>query len=130
MEKEKSIVTQRRSLVEGLAPGVDPDAAARFVFGDNTDPKPSSPQPERSDVELSKSVGEAVAETVQPALAGSVTTSTKSPRVHITTRLRADLAEALKRASLERQLAGQTPHTVQDIFEAVLTPWLRDHGHL
>jgi hypothetical protein len=36
----------------------------------------------------------------------------------------------LKRASLERQLAGQTPHTVQDIVELVLEPWLKAKGYL
>ena len=51
-------------------------------------------------------------------------------RVPFTTRLRTDLAQALKRASLERQLQGVLPNTVQDIFEEALEPWLRDKGYL
>lgn len=51
-------------------------------------------------------------------------------RSPLTTRLRSDMADALKRASLERQLAKQTPNTVQDILEAALEPWLRDNGYL
>ena len=48
----------------------------------------------------------------------------------LTTRLRPELAIALKRASLERQLAGQTPNTMQDILEQALEPWLKGHGYL
>jgi hypothetical protein len=57
-------------------------------------------------------------------------TSPPAGRSPLTTRLRSDLADALKRASLERQLAKQTPNTVQDILEAALEPWLRDNGYL
>jgi len=35
----------------------------------------------------------------------------------LTTRIRSDYGAALKRASLERQLAGQVPNTLQDILE-------------
>ncbi len=38
-------------------------------------------------------------------------------RAPLTTRVRADFAAALKRASLERQLKGVFPQTVQDILE-------------
>ena len=41
-----------------------------------------------------------------------------------------DLAQALKRASLERKLDGQTPDTVQEILEELLEPWLHEHGYL
>jgi hypothetical protein len=51
-------------------------------------------------------------------------------RVPFTTRIRDDLAKALKRASLERQLKGVEPNTVQDILESALEPWLRANGHL
>ena len=46
------------------------------------------------------------------------------------TRIRADLAAALKRTSLERQLNGLELHTVQDILEAALEPWLKSSGYL
>ena len=51
-------------------------------------------------------------------------------RVPFTTRLRADLAHAVKRASLERQLQGFEPNTVQEILESALEPWLRANGYV
>jgi hypothetical protein len=51
-------------------------------------------------------------------------------RVGLTTRIRSDFAAALKRASLERQLNGVSPHTLQDILEEALQPWLRSNGYL
>ena len=48
----------------------------------------------------------------------------------ISTRLRADLVAALKRASLERQLQGAEPSTLRDILEDAIEPWLRRHGYL
>ena len=52
------------------------------------------------------------------------------PRSPLTTRLRADLAAALKRASLERQLAGQPGSEIQEMLDAALEPWLKQHGYL
>lgn len=52
------------------------------------------------------------------------------PRAPLTTRIRADYAAALKRASLERQLAGVEPATVQEMLEEALGPWLRANGYL
>ena len=51
-------------------------------------------------------------------------------RMPLTTRVRGDIGEALKRASLERQLAGIEPNAVQDILDAALEPWLRSNGYL
>lgn len=56
-----------------------------------------------------------------------ITQVTRSP---FTTRLRDDYAKALKRASLERQIAGVTPNKLQHILEEALGPWLRDNGYL
>jgi hypothetical protein len=52
------------------------------------------------------------------------------PRTSITTRVRSDFAAALKRASLERQLKGIEPNTLQDILEAAIEPWLDANGYL
>ncbi len=96
--------TTRRPLIAGIAqslPGVDPAAAATFITG--APPKPADPGPTRPSREA------------------------RSP---LTTRLRSDVAEALKRASLERQLNGQSPWQVQDILDEALAPWLRANGHL
>jgi hypothetical protein len=51
-------------------------------------------------------------------------------RVPISTRIRSEYAEALKRASLERQLNKQEPNTLQDILEQAIEPWLRDNGYI
>jgi hypothetical protein len=48
----------------------------------------------------------------------------------LSTRIRSDLATALKRASLERQLSGEEPNSVKDILEDAIEPWLRSHGYL
>lgn len=51
-------------------------------------------------------------------------------RVPISTRMRTDFAAALKRASLERQLKGVEPNSLQDILEQAVEPWLRANGYL
>lgn len=51
-------------------------------------------------------------------------------RTPISTRMRADFAVALKRASLERQLKAIEPHTLQDILEEAIEPWLKSNGYL
>ena len=51
-------------------------------------------------------------------------------RLPLSTRIRADYATALKRASLERQLNGTTPNTLQDILEEALGPWLAANGYI
>ncbi len=51
-------------------------------------------------------------------------------RLHVSTRIRADYARALKRAALQRQIDGVTPNTLKDILEEALRPWLKKHGYL
>ncbi len=50
--------------------------------------------------------------------------------IPVTVRLRPELAGALKRASLERQLAGESEATQQEIVASCLEPWLRARGYL
>lgn len=50
-------------------------------------------------------------------------------RVPISTRIREDFSKALKRASLERQLNGIEPNTLQDILEEAVEPWLKHNGY-
>ena len=50
--------------------------------------------------------------------------------VPLTTRVRKDFSEALKKASLLRQLEGREPNTLQAILEEALEHWLRDNGYL
>lgn len=106
----------RRSLVEGLRPTltVDPSLEKQFVFAQKTASlEPATP--------------------TTPTGEASVAKGTHAPsvsRVPFTTRLRADYAEALKRASLERQLSKTVPNTLQDILEEALEPWLQANGYL
>jgi len=101
-------MSERRMLIEGLkqpAPTIDPKVESEFVFGTKP-PREAEPAP----------VPEKAAAT--PA------------RAPVTTRIRADFAAALKRASLERQLSGTTPNTLQEILEEALEPWLKSHGYV
>ena len=61
------------------------------------------------------------------APAGGAVTLSRTP---ISTRVRADFALALKRASLERQLKAISPNTLQDILEEAIEPWLKANGYL
>ena len=97
-------MSERRPLTDGLKPAtppVDPAVEQQFVFGGKGNAEPEPDKPIRP-------VG----------------------RAPLTTRLRADYAAALKRASLERQLSGTTPHQVQEILEEALEPWLKAHGYV
>jgi len=58
---------------------------------------------------------------------GAAVTLSRTP---ISTRVRADFALALKRASLERQLKAIEPNTLQDILEEAIEPWLKTNGYL
>ena len=101
-------MADRRPLTEGLkppAPSVDRDLERQFVYG---------------------SKAPATADEAAPA-EKQVTTIARAP---ITTRVRADYAAALKRASLERQLSGELPNTLQEILEEALGPWLKAHGYV
>ncbi|VTR91604.1 unnamed protein product [Gemmata massiliana] len=97
-------MADRRRLAEGLDTDelLDRKAAEAFVFNK---PLPAVPSP-----------------APVPVVPGV--------RLPLTTRLRADLGLALKRASLEREMAGTFPYQVQEILDAVLEPWLREHGYL
>lgn len=105
-------MADRRPLVEGLKPKpeVDRTLEEQFVFGQKDKPAAATP--------------------ATPVEAPPPRPATAISRVPLTTRVRADFAQALKRASLERQLQGVEPNTVQDILEEALEPWLKSHGYL
>ncbi len=114
-------MSQRRALLEGLDKtlNVDPELAEEFVYGKNAKAKPAA------------EVTEAPAEPPPlPLKEGKGPAPSPASRVGLTTRIRSDFATALKRASLERQLNGVSPHTLQDILEEALQPWLRSNGYL
>lgn len=103
-------MAERRSLIEGIknsAAPVDPNleqAEKNFVFGDKARGGGTNPD----------------ATPTTPTVA-------RSP---FSTRLRTDFTVALKRASLERQLRGIEPHTLIDILEQAIEPWLKSNGYL
>ena len=107
-------MAERRSLIEGVKPKPDTGRAAEeeFIYGG---------KPKTTNVPASPPLN------AEAAVAISSPQTNRSP---FTTRVRADIAQALKRASLERQLQGVTPNTVQDILEQALEPWLRANGYL
>ncbi|HEY1686444.1 MAG TPA: hypothetical protein VGG19_16890 [Tepidisphaeraceae bacterium] len=101
--------SERRTLVDGLKntpPTVDPVKEAEFVYGDKAKPRPAE----------------------RPADPQNVAALLN--RVPISTRMKAEYANALKRASLERQLEGIEPNTLQDILEQAVEPWLRSNGYI
>jgi cell pole-organizing protein PopZ len=96
-------VANRRPLTEFTpSPPVDSQREREFVYQEK---KPVMPKPSATAVQ-------------NPA------------RVPISTRIRADFAGALKRASLERQLQGMSPNTLQDMLEEALEPWLKSNGYI
>jgi hypothetical protein len=98
---------ERRSLIEGVtepSPPIDAAKVAAFL-----------------NAAKSKSGGEAIKPTpTTPVLA-------RSP---FSTRIRTDLVSALKRASLQRELDGVEPHTLVEILEQAVEPWLKSNGYL
>ncbi|MBY0459951.1 MAG: hypothetical protein K2V38_21755 [Gemmataceae bacterium] len=99
-------MTARRPLTEGIKP-VDRTVEDAFVFSARG-PDPAAPAPAQT----------------APTPRGPV------ERLPVSSRLRADLAVALKRASLERQLRNEYPNSLQEILEEAVEPWLRTRGYL
>ncbi|WP_169979823.1 hypothetical protein [Tautonia rosea] len=143
-------MTERRSLVEGLKsrPETDRSLEEQFIYGNRTpraeEPPKTRARPQRPKAakaptapkgEETPKVDTAEPATSKPAKQEAGTATATRPaaivsRVPFTTRLRADMAQAVKRASLERQLEGVEPNTVQEILEDALEPWLRANGYL
>jgi hypothetical protein len=101
-------MAERRTLIEGLKstpPPMDAGVEKQFIYREKEPAAPAS------------------------AAAATVATPTVN-RVPLSTRMREDFAKALKRASLERQLKGVAPNTLQDILEEAVEPWLKSNGYL
>lgn len=98
---------ERRSLIEGIkpiTPQVDPVRERAFVLG----------------TDAATRANQTAAAPIAPNIA----------RTPLSTKMRTDYATALKRASLERQLNGVEPNTLQDILEQAIGPWLKANGYL
>ena len=121
---------ERRALVEGLtaADTTQVEREKAFVYGDAAKAEPTLPvadignQSPVADVQTGDGKASVQYDSkVLPQFAG---------RVPVTTRARPEVATALKRASLTRQLNGIEPFYVQDIMEVALETWLRDNGYI
>ena len=131
-------MAERRPLTAGLAivpPGADPEAVRALVTQERKaeilepEVKPEVkeearlPQAERASEVFSAS------DELRRKRKGK-----KSPvpvgLIPVTVRLKPEIAAALKRASLERQLSGEEVYTQQDLVELALEPWLRSEGYL
>ena len=111
-------MAQRRSLTEGAkaAEEVDPALVEEFVY--NRKPKAAK-----------ESLAQGPESVAEPA-EGKGRAAGQVGRAPLTIRFRSNFAAALKRASLQRQLEGVTPNTLQDILEEAVEPWLRANGYL
>ncbi len=68
---------------------------------------------------------------VPPASAPLNQTAAMSPGlISVNVRIRPDLAQALKTASLDRQMKGVEPFSRREIIEVALEPWLKSEGYL
>jgi hypothetical protein len=120
----------RRSLIQGLTDveDIDTDLAEEFIAtGKSLPPSASTPDVAPAPAEP------ALPPSLRPRVAAD--TAVSSPltgvgRVPVGARVRTEIAAALKRASLERQLQGIQPNSVQEIIEDSLELWLLKHGHL
>lgn len=109
-------MSERRSLTEGVKTAVrtpaDPEKEKAFVYGDKAETAAEPPPP------------------AAPLPASIRSAANLRSRLPLSTRIRADFAVALKRASLQRQLSGTEPNTLTEILEQAIEPWLRDNGYL
>jgi hypothetical protein len=124
-------MAQRRPLIAGVnAPeNTDPEAVRAFVSQERPRPESKEEKRELAVVRDREPEVEKIAEPAPPAKKmgkGRVPVGL----IPITVRLRPEIAGALKRASLERQLAGEDVYTQQDLVEQALEPWLREEGYL
>ena len=104
-------MAERRKLTTAVKsiPNADPNAVLAFVTQERT---PSRP------VEVQPTAPTPVNKAFQPV-----------GLIPITVRLSPEVAGALKRASLERQLAGADFFSQQEIVERALVQWMADNGH-
>jgi len=126
-----NIMAERRPLATAVNSfaGADPDQVRAFIT--------QEPKRESTTVEFQTS-----SEREKPATPKkSATTTQRSPKkkptrlqpvglIPVTIRLRPEIAGALKRASLERQLNGEETFTQQELVENALEPWLMEEGYI
>ena len=123
---------ERRPLTTGMnvIPNADPDAVKQFITQERRSTPTESPSAELSLVSERSTRVPTLSE--QPNRRRKTKSAGVTPvgLIPVTIRLRPELAGALKRASLERQLSGEETFTQQDLVEQALEPWLRQQGYL
>jgi hypothetical protein len=125
-------MSKRISLVESLKRDqeeIDPEVEQNFLkYGKAAPPAvvPDEPSPAAA----SAPAREPAKAEKKPARRPKASKVTPVGLIPVTVRLRPEIAGALKRASLERQLAGEELFTQQEIVEEALEPWLREQGYL
>ena len=124
---------ERRLLIEGLAENIDPDIAEDFIKNGNTRQTaktsarvPETTKPATEETPAKPPLPQSIVEAAQVSASSPLT---GVGRVPMGARIRTVIAETVKRASLERQLQGIQPNTIQDIHEEALELWLLKHGH-
>ncbi len=137
LRMENSDMTERRSLttaVNSPIPGVDPEIVRSFVTQ-----KPTIESANAASITGSSENRRSEISTVSDSSNPAPNAKLKSKRrsrfqpvglIPITVRLRPEIAGALKRVSLERELDGEEVFTQQDIVEISLEQWLRQKGCL
>ena len=120
---------ERRPLTAGVnrVPNADSDAVRRFVTQESPIERTTANEPARS---IRPTSGESKGEPDTRRRRSKSTGVVPVGLIPVTVRLTPDIAGALKRASLERQLAGDAIFTQQELVEEALEPWLRSHGYL
>ena len=127
-------MAERRALIEGLKEidkDIDPVLAERFIDGKEPHPPettlPNSLRPKPSEPAASPQLPKALltaAETTEAIPAdGGWPRPRWRPRSHSACR-------RPQTRSLERQLAGIQPNSIQEILEDAIHLWLLKHGHL
>jgi hypothetical protein len=135
-------MSRRISLVEGLTrerQPVDPIAERKFLKGVGVAPLPN-PSPEISEPQYPENEqGVVPSQDEIRRVENALSNQPRKPKrskvqpvglIPVTIRLTPEIAGALKRASLERQLAGEDLFTQQEIVEQALEPWLRGAGYV
>lgn len=127
-------MAERRSLSTAVnsptVPGVSPDVVRSFVSQNQKSERPVAAPVDQIDQPVRKTEQTNTSETK------SVKPKKKANRfqpvglIPVTVRLRPEIAGALKRASLERELEGEEVFTQQDLVENALEPWLREQGYI
>jgi len=142
--QEENQMAERRPLAAAVNTygGADPADVRAFI----TQERKPDINPEPKNVELNAiSRNEVVSEEKERGAVSppkrSTESLTRSPKIKptplqpvglipVTIRLRPEIAGALKRASLVRQLNGEEVFTQQELVENALVPWLIDEGYM